>query len=49
VIIGALNDEGGRALEDVTRYLAALFGMTLRTMGIRPEDFTGFAARDDPP
>jgi predicted transcriptional regulator len=46
-IFAALEDEGGRALEDVTRHLAALFGMTLRTMGIRPEDFTGFSTRED--
>lgn len=47
VIIGALEDEGGRALEAVTRVMARMYGMTLREMGIRPEQFTGFTSHED--
>jgi hypothetical protein len=42
VILAALDEQDGPALEAVTRVLAAIAGMAMRDLGIRPEWVTGF-------
>jgi hypothetical protein len=46
-IFTALADEGGPALEAVTRAMAAMLGMTLRAVGIRPGDVDWLRYEDE--
>jgi hypothetical protein len=46
VIFAILADQPGQ-LEEVTRAMAAMFGMTMDRIGVRPEQVTGFSWNED--